>query len=64
MSHRAPVSPMDIIPTIDLALQNKVETDWLTQLNREQAKLSLGRNKLRYRDLKSSFCCETCVECE
>ena len=29
---------MDIIPTIDLALQNKVETVWLAQLNREQAK--------------------------
>ena len=54
---------MDIIPTIDLALQNKVETNWLAQLNREQAKLGLGRNKLRsYREFKSSFCCETCVE--
>ena len=53
---------MDIIKTIDLALQNKVETDWLAQLNREQAKLGLGRNKLKsYRDFKWSFCCETYV---
>ena len=53
---------IDFIPTINLALQNKVETDWLTQLNREQAKLGLGRNKLKsYRVFKWSFCCETYV---